>query len=72
MLTHFSQRYPKLLPGLDLLPGSDTLVAHDGLSLDLSCALPCDAIMKCIQHALEDEDTEACTDPLEVHLSDMD
>ena len=68
VLTHFSQRYPKLLPDLALDPSSNTMVAHDGLRLDLSARVDCRAVQAGVQLALQDEPDDLYDE--EIQLSD--
>ena len=70
VLTHFSQRYPKLLPGVDLSRNTHIVVAHDGLCLDLGCAVPCPAIQRRVELALKDEGIQECTEQIPLPDSD--
>ena len=53
VLTHFSQRYPKLLPHADL--HERCIVAHDGLHLELARLREAHAAQKAVQLALADK-----------------
>ena len=59
MLTHFSQRYPKLLPQ----PGlhERCIVAHDGMHLDMGALEQALAAQEAVQRALADKQAPADT-----------
>lgn len=59
VLTHFSQRYPKLPPGLETWGPANAIAAFDGMTVPLKCLEDLPLMLPALQAALREVDESA-------------